>query len=1098
MLNHFLNKKTTMGTILKNPEEAEKLKKSLIVEFCQRFHTRICQYSLRGQIIAYLNCFLVLLKDFPAVRKNHFVIGQPNEKKSKDDSPAGLTANPRELKKRPRRLLSQDGSTLLNLWFLPHHSEVLIMFKTLENEACMKALQCTLRIVSSLHDILQYLCAHSKLGSSPGRVHLQQKEYITADWGGTEGIIAELRETQKQINHLDNPTDPEQISYLLSLRRDVLFLEFDAAVRHSLRNTLLSTKNADGFKKVTNNMNAGLPALSNIQQPSIYGAYLRIPDPLQPRDFKAQEIFPWRAFLGRRGPYPIRFWQWTRIESYMQLCLCELKDVDRHAANGEILGVALLMEDVLQGGQQEIVMSPDEGKGEDQLIESERPGSAARPKSSASVRSKSSQQSHAEEDVEEEKKDVTVSLKNKALSRTTEPVKANILLKDFLLLWKRLEVFKEEWGQRKLGVQVIDSPFLYQKFCDTYKMDILYPVVKSIASKYGQGDLYEGMTLDSEPIVASKEASEMEMRAKQLVKLLDELEHHMIHEVQRKIAREHALVIAERAREEGNLPTDLWKRPAINERPVIPKPHIAEDFSRVLLGYCREDGDKMVIPKSDLNDALSSLTNVIMMREKNSYENYSMFYENLIRQHHQLLYQKEQEIKHLQRACAEASSVSLVDVQCQLADRSHELILEITALRSKIHEMREMTLTQQQEIREQVRDEYDQLVQNLFSSTFSLKNKFDQFGKGLYDECYGIVAEVREESAEAMSKYKSRSVGSGSDEVMDINMKRAQSLYQMRKENEEMGQVVLKMKALTNWKVTKIKETYNRKVSRLQNEIDKCRKDYLFIKMTAEEEVILLRQQVVALRGALSESERERESTSNLLEKEFRIKTDRKHREDQEAYNARQMELARADNLQKMLEDIDDKEVRIQIMSDDLQRTTHLHHTAQEKNRREFTHVKQRLHHERNLKLDAFQRVDELQTQVYDYEAAMSSLSRPFTSMSLFSSGKLPPMRSRASTSMDKSAKSRASTFRDTPSSTPWPPGTSFPPNYLQRSLTPDPRMVYQPGEDRSERMTLRPKTVGSRLRNKIAEQVLTNLEPDNHQMILQLQAMEQSNNKYK
>lgn len=81
---------------------------------------------------------------------------------------------------------------------------------------------------------------------------------------------------------------------------------------------------------------------------------------------------------------------------------------------------------------------------------------------------------------------------------------------------------------------------------------------------------------------------------------------------------------------------------AINERPVIPKPHIAEDFSRVLLGYCREDGDKMVIPKSDLNDALSSLTNVIMMREKNSYENYSMFYENLIRQHHQLLYQKEQ------------------------------------------------------------------------------------------------------------------------------------------------------------------------------------------------------------------------------------------------------------------------------------------------------------------------------------------------------------------------------------------------------------------------------------------------------------------------
>ncbi|KAJ8047613.1 hypothetical protein HOLleu_06655 [Holothuria leucospilota] len=538
---------------------------------------------------------------------------------------------------------------------------------------------------------------------------------------------------------------------------------------------------------------------------------------------------------------------------------------------------------------------------------------------------------------------------------------------------------------------------------------------------------------------------------------------------------------------------------AINERPVIPKPHIAEDFSRVLLGCCREDGEKMILTREDLNKSLASLASVIMLRERSSYENYSMFYENLLRQHHQLLYQKEQEIKYLQRACAEASSVSLVDVQCQLADRSHELILEITALRSKIHEMREMTLTQQQEIREQIRDEYDQLVQNLFGSTFSLKNKFDQFGKGLYDECYGIVAEVREESAEAMSRYKARSAGSGSNEVMDINMKRARTLQQMRQENTEMSQLVLKMKALTNWKLSKVKESYNKKVSQLKSEIDKCRKDYSYIKMTAEEEVILLRQQVVALRKALAESEHERESTSKLLEKEFRIKTERKHREDQEAYNARQMELARAANVQKMIEDIDDKEVRLNLLSEDLHRTTHLHQTAQEKNRRDFTQVKQKLIHERNLKLDAFQRVDELQAQVYDYEAAVSSISRPFTSMSLFSPGRLPPMRSRASTSLEKSIKSRASSYRDTPvSSTPWPPGASFPPNYQQRSLTPDPRMIYQAGDDKLDRMTQRPKTVGSRLRNKITEQLLTNLEPDNHEMIMQLQAMEQSNTKYK
>ena len=85
-----------------------------------------------------------------------------------------------------------------------------------------------------------------------------------------------------------------------------------------------------------------------------------------------------------------------------------------------------------------------------------------------------------------------------------------------------------------------------------------------------QGDLYEGLVADSQPVVAPKGASEMEMRAKQLVKLLDFLEHHMIHELQRKIAREHGLVVAERARDEGNLPTDLWKRPVSQRNHYVP------------------------------------------------------------------------------------------------------------------------------------------------------------------------------------------------------------------------------------------------------------------------------------------------------------------------------------------------------------------------------------------------------------------------------------------------------------------------------------------------------------------------------------------------
>ena len=62
------------------------------------------------------------------------------------------------------------------------------MFKTLDDASCRRALNFQLIIVSSLHDIVQYLCAHSRLGSGHARLGSQKVEFVSADWGGTEGI----------------------------------------------------------------------------------------------------------------------------------------------------------------------------------------------------------------------------------------------------------------------------------------------------------------------------------------------------------------------------------------------------------------------------------------------------------------------------------------------------------------------------------------------------------------------------------------------------------------------------------------------------------------------------------------------------------------------------------------------------------------------------------------------------------------------------------------------------------------------------------------------------------------------------------------------
>lgn len=55
------------------------------------------------------------------------------------------------------------------------------------------------------------------------------------------------------------------------------------------------------------------------------------------------------------------------------------------------------------------------------------------------------------------------------------------------------------------------------------------------------------------------------------------------------------------------------------------------------------------------------------------------------------------------------------------------LISEVTALRGKIHEMREMSLTQEADITDRVRKQYEDVVHSLFDSTAKLKLRLDEF-----------------------------------------------------------------------------------------------------------------------------------------------------------------------------------------------------------------------------------------------------------------------------------------------------------------------------------------------------------------------------------
>ena len=76
-----------------------------------------------------------------------------------------------------------------------------------------------------------------------------------------------------------------------------------------------------------------------------------------------------------------------------------------------------------------------------------------------------------------------------------------------------------------------------------------------------------------------------------------------------------------------------------------------------------------------------------MAREKSNYDNYSSYYENVLRSQHHVLYSKEREIKHLKSELNKRRALTEVDMQCALADRSHELLSEVTELRATVEQL---------------------------------------------------------------------------------------------------------------------------------------------------------------------------------------------------------------------------------------------------------------------------------------------------------------------------------------------------------------------------------------------------------------------------
>ena len=231
-----------------------------------------------------------------------------------------------------------------------------------------------------------------------------------------------------------------------------------------------------------------------------------------------------------------------------------------------------------------------------------------------------------------------------------------------------------------------------------------------------------------------------ELKIHLLRRLLENIEIVMIQDCIKRISRENTQVVAERARGDHMLPTDLWKNATMKENVTIQQSHLIEKFIDDL--QIPVNSEVLTFHRNHFDDCLMKLANAFTIREKTCYLSYATFYENLLRHHNQVLYIREQEIKQLNGIIASNKAATSVEIDCGLADKSFGLLIEVTALRAKVTDLNNLINQMEKSIGLKLREMYNDLILDLFDNAFGMVTRFEKFQLSLYDDVIQQLTDV--------------------------------------------------------------------------------------------------------------------------------------------------------------------------------------------------------------------------------------------------------------------------------------------------------------------------------------------------------------------
>eukprot|EP01135_Chromosphaera_perkinsii_P001678 Nk52_evm55s208 gene=Nk52_evmTU55s208 len=820
-----------------------------------------------------------------------------------------------KLSKKPCRLVSIDGSTMDNPWFVPHHTDIMDCLSEESMTGQLKQLSTLLDISFSLHDIFLFFYGQARLSLGKYEPYLPQHK--------SEGIASEMHKIQLQIDNLRDPKSPRQIADFLVAWRSLLFMGYDYTMRYTALSGLLLRKRLTAYQILKTDNHLGMDKFKHTSD-SIFSTYFQIPEFLDNPEV-IKDLFPQRWFAHHYGPCPGILGHWRESVGKIEASVARLSEVDKTSVIGELYGLTALLEDVCNDHGLNFVNDPQQSLRLLRLFTRE--------------------------------------------SMQLEQVKSEWAMK--IRSFASLESYEGyvEFDHQYKNVIISRAAKQYKKVFTEHRASITAAMADKLLEELPP--LHRKKSFNEEGLPET--FPELEYRQCQLGCLLSYLECEDIKATLKEIGLLHALHVADRESERSSNSIDFGEE----HTPIdfVEKCAPLKTFITKIFDRFTAPGENITFQKSEFQEVIQNFVSNLGVWMAMCIQDCNDYHLSNFRHLKHMLYLQEQKNRHLQNKRKEDLLNFERNSQVYAANFNTKLLMEVSALYGKLTEMERAFSELKTEVKAETRAEYEDLVQGLSSQSFALRNRFQEYRGTLYEDVLDGLTEARKE---ALIKLKQvsfrRSKEDKEREILEVE-EAEEDGRDLASENSALWTVVLKLKTMNEMKQLGLRSLYEKKISKLKAENNSVTKKHWELTLEAEAEKELLKNQNNLIQSALQSSDEQLSSKRKEFEEQNRmfqaLSKWKMSKEDLiQKLEEKVKKYAKLDNLDvdEILNNIEEKDSELKKLHDTEKKRSQTYRLQDVRNQKQLRKVVKEMRNERNIKQDAFSEIDKLRQRIRDYE----------------------------------------------------------------------------------------------------------------------------------